>query len=176
MVERSLVHDHAGTLRSRCLFHSLTAPKITGTRALAPSRVHHPSPERNATQARALQTSIPSTSGAQHVFGPRNSALPPPVPRPRHYAVGSSPGHTNNNDNRWARARAVARGVAPRAQRNRPAGWSCSPFQVRAFMPCSILSIASAMVSIDAAYEIRRQSGSPNASPGTRASRKSSSR
>ena len=72
MVERSLVH--AGTPHGRCLFHSLTAPKITGTRALAPSRVHHPSPERNATPARALQTSIPSTSGLSTVlFGPRNS-------------------------------------------------------------------------------------------------------
>ena len=162
----------------RCLFHSLTAPKCEKNwHALAPSRVHHLSITHppSVTPRKRARYKPPYPSTALSVWTPQQW-LPPPVPRPRHYAVGSSPGHTNNNDNRWARARTVARGVAPRAQRNRPAGWSCSPFQVRAFMPCSILSIASAMVSIDAAYEIRRQSGSPNASPGTRASRKSSSR
>jgi hypothetical protein len=175
MVERSLVH--AGTPHGRCLFHSMTAPKITGTRAARSLRrvsITHPPSVTPRQRARSKPPSLPHQE-LSTVWTPQEW-LPPPVPRPRHYAVGSSPGHTNNNDNRWARARAVARGVAPRAQRNRPAGWSCSPFQVRAFMPCSILSIASAMVSIDAAYEIRRQSGSPNASPGTRASRKSSSR
>ena len=111
----------------RCLFHSLTAPKCEKNwHALAPSRVHHLSITHppSVTPRKRARYKPPYPSTALSVWTPQQWLPRPPVPRPRHYAVGSSPGHTNNNDNRWAHARAAARGVAPRAQRNRPAGFT----------------------------------------------------
>jgi hypothetical protein len=66
----------------------------------------------------------------------------------------------------------------PRAPRAREAPFPLGPSrrsrQWRALMPASILSIAVVMISIEVAYEMRRQRGSPKASPGTSATRHSS--